>query len=327
MIEVFDIETYAHCYSHTGIDIETNLVYTFVIHKNKNQLLEYLTHLRRVKWQIGYNNLNFDAQVQQFIINSADKWSDLDGDQIAQLISQYATKCSKSKFGSWPDYPEWDLSIKQIDLFKVWHFDSKVKMTALKWIEFSIDMNNIEETPFPFDSEVSIDQIQQILAYNLHDVQATLILYNITRGNTDNILYKGINKLKLRNDIQSQFELKCVNWSDVRIGDELNKLSYCKLSGIDKKKIPKTTVTESFKFKDCFPSYYKFETDYFNNFVNSLADIEVQLDKMQAFDFNYQDTKYTIAKGGIHSNEEGRLIITKDNQILRDADIGLKWSN
>lgn len=46
---------------------------------------------------------------------------------------------------------------------------------------------------------------------------------------------------------------------------------------------------------------------------------------MQEFKFNYNSTEYTVAKGGIHSNDKPRRIIPEKDEILIDADIGSQY--
>lgn len=45
----------------------------------------------------------------------------------------------------------------------------------------------------------------------------------------------------------------------------------------------------------------------------------------QEFNFSFNGTSYTIAKGGIHSNDPPRKIIPNENEILRDSDIGSQY--
>ena len=331
MIKIYDIETLSNCFTYTDIDKEGNNVKQFVIHQDRNDLVSFIEHIMTLKRMIGFNNLAFDGQVIQMIIINHKKWLSLSGSEIADKIYLYAQVIiDKMNKGGWPDYPEWKMSIKQLDLFKIWHFDNEAKMTSLKWVEYMIDMDSIEEMPIHHNEAVTLDQINNlILPYNLHDVKATLTLYNITKGDTELKLYKGINKIQLRQDVSREFNIKCDNYNDVKIGDELNKSRYCLLKNIDKKKIPKSNkLIPSFKFKDCYPSYYKFETTEFINFVNVLGEQEVKLKKEnkkskgQSFEFTCNGTVYTIAKGGIHSNDSGRLVKPTDNEILRDADIG-----
>lgn len=329
MIEIYDIETLINCFTYTGMNRNTKEVKQFVIHKDRNELESFISHLKSLQKQIGFNNLNFDSQVIQYILNNNINWNNLDGEQVSKLIYDYSQiTINKMNNGGFVDYPEWKLTISQMDLFKIWHFDNKAKMTSLKWIEYMIDMENIEEMPIKHYEHVSLEQIQSILDYNLNDVIATYKLYEITKGNTDISLYKGVDKIQLRVDIENQFGLKCINFNDVKIGDQINKSSYCILSGKDKKSLPSPNKNvKSFKFKDCFPSYMKFQTLEFNNFINALSNVDVDLKKKQEFQFTYNGTTYLIAKGGLHSKDKPRLIKPLENEILRDADVGSMYPN
>lgn len=332
-IWVYDIETLFTCFTYTGYNVDTKETIQFVIHKSKNELNTFITHLRECKGQIGFNNLAFDGQVIQYILENGLKWLYLEGKEVSHEIYKYAQKAiEKSNSGAWGDYPEWKMKIPQLDLFTIWHYNNKNKMTGLKWLEYSMDFENIEEMPIHHSEEVREDQIDSILKYNLNDVMATYEFYKITIGQTEHPLYKNIDKIQLRKNIIKEFDIKCINYNDVKIGDEINKIKYSFYSGIDKKKLKKPEVkVPEFKFKDCFPSYMEFKTTEFNNFVNCFANITVKLksgkkDK-QEFRFTFNGTTYVIARGGIHSEDKPRFVKPSENEILRDADIGSQYPN
>ena len=49
---------------------------------------------------------------------------------------------------------------------------------------------------------------------------------------------------------------------------QINKTVYARLKGIDVKEVPKPVKSdEIFTFGDCYPKYYKFETQEFNQFI------------------------------------------------------------
>ena len=41
------------------------------------------------------------------------------------------------------EYAEWNMSIKQIDVFKLNHWDNAAKRSSLKWIQYSMDWDNM----------------------------------------------------------------------------------------------------------------------------------------------------------------------------------------
>jgi len=330
MKEVYDVETMINVFTYCGKDTKTLQESEFIIHRDRNDIDKLYDHLELLTGQIGFNNLSFDGQVIQFILNSKTQFAWMHVDEIIDEIYSFAQKCIQtSNSGGWSEFAEWTLKIPQLDLFKIWHFDNKAKMTSLKWIEYMIDMHSIEEMPIHHSVPVSLEEVvNKIIPYNRHDVNATFEFYKITKGDTELSLYKGVNKIELRKNISAEFGFNAMNFNDVKIGDMINKLSYCKLTGLHKKEIPSSTyVDRNLYFKDCFPEYMNFKTEKFQNFIHILGNTKVDFDKKQEFSIEHNGTTYIIAKGGIHSKDKGRCIIPTDKKNLRDADIGLMWSN
>ncbi len=329
-IVVYDIETLSNLFLYYDYNPKTEDDHVFIFHESRNDLKEFIEYLKTKGLnQVGFNNINFDAQVLQWILDNEYKLSKLSGDALAKEVYQYSQYViSKQNGGGWPDYPEWKLKIPQLDLFKIWHFDNKAKATGLKWIQFSMDWDNLLEMPIEHTETVSTTQIPDILEYCKNDVLSTSQFFKITLGQTDHPLYKGSNRIELRNDIEKEFGVRCINFNDVKIGDEINKQSYLSLTGIDKDDLKiKRAPTNSFMYKDCVPNYISFITSELNEFYDKLKSTIVDINIKQEFILNFKGTSYTIAKGGIHSNDTKRILKPNENQILRDADVQSMYPN
>lgn len=326
---VYDIETLSNCYTYTGFNIDSKEIIQFVIHYSRNELKSLISHLKSIKGHIGYNNLAFDAQVNEFIIKNSKNWLDLDQDGafISNKIYEYSQLIiEKMNKGGWADYPEWELCKPELDLFKIWHFDNKAKMVSLKFIEYSIDLDNIEEMPIHHSTFIITNQIQEILDYNLNDVKATYEFYKITIGETDHPLYKGIDKVQLRKDIISEFGIKCINYNDVKIGDEINKVIYSKLSNITKKELPKRgTIREKIKVSDCVNNKIEFESLELKHFYREFTSKEFNPVKLKDSKdrnkiFTFKGLEISFGFGGIHSIDKPRKIETDSEYYLTDKD-------
>lgn len=192
-----------------------------------------------------------------------------------------------------------------------------------------MDWDDVREMPFSHDHYVETRQeVDDVIYYCMNDVDSTLALYKHTIGKTDHPLYKGIDKLALRGDIYEEFKIKCFNFNDVKIGEQLIKKSYMESTNIDAstlRNLPKDDIT--FTFGDCFPDYYKFKTPHFNKFIDSIKDEVIRPgDKDQSFNFKANYLSLTIAKGGLHSNDEPRWFTSNEKYKLIDEDVGLNWS-
>lgn len=330
MVVVYDIEVLSNYFLYCDLNIDTKEISSFEISVFKNDLKELLIHLGKVKGQIGYNNLRYDSQIIQWIISSKKDIQDMSSDELTSWIYEKSQDTiQKANNNEWPEFHEKDLSIKQLDLLKVWHYDNKARICALKWIQYSIDWHNIEEMPINHWEKVNDENTcNSIKEYCINDVLSTNEFYNITKGKTDFSLYKGIDKIQLRKDIQSEFGFNCINFSDVKIGDEINKINYTKSTGLswyEVRDLPKKS--KRFTFGDCIPNYISFESDELNAFLNRVKILYINPDAKQEFKFKFKQTEYTFAKGGLHSNDKPRIIEPTINQILRDADVGSMYPN
>lgn len=335
-IWIYDIECLSNFHSATFMALDNKEIRQFVIHKSRNDFSEYIRFLQtEISGLIGFNNINYDYPILHYLLEKKEFLTNIDSFsnifspiEIAEIIYKKSNEVIDS---DWSSIPEWKTIIPQLDLYKIWHFDNKAKHTSLKAVEIAIDFENVEDMPFPDSHYVEDNEVQSILNYNLNDVLATYEFYRITIGDTDNPLYKGKDKIQLRRDIQAEFGLNCLNYNDVKIGDELNKLNYCKNSGLDwkiVKELPK--YIDTFTFGQCIPSYIQFKTQELNDFYNLIKDSPVIQDtdgEKQIFKLDFKDTIYTIARGGIHSNDKPRKLIPTEDQILRDADVGSQYPN
>lgn len=330
MIVIYDLETLKDFFLYVDIELNTNKFNIFEISRFQNDCKSLLRYLKNLQGQIGFNNLGFDAQILHWIDkNQKDLYED--GDIAASQISYYANYViSKSNNNEWLDFNERDFKIKQVDLYKVWHFNNKAKMTSLKWIQYMTDWSPIEDMPVDHNKSITDrSEADKIISYCKNDCLSTKRLYEITRGTTEHILYKGIDRLQLRKDIRKEFGFDCTNFDDVKIGDEINKQGYLKATGLNKYDLKnQRSELKPFTFKDCFPEYIHFETEQMNVFIDSIKDIQIIVGSQdQKFSFEFQGARYTLAKGGLHSEDPSRVIIPSKDEILRDADIGSQYPN
>lgn len=328
MYQIYDLEVLKNYFLYVGLSLEGDEFNIFEISRMRNDLPQLLEHLNNVKGQIGFNNLNYDSQIQEYILRTSKKWKELSGEEIAIIIYSYSQKVIDRKDGEWPDYNEKNLSIKQLDLFRVWHYNNMARSTSLKKLQYSMDWYNIEDMPIKHYTKIeSKETADSIIDYCKNDCLSTRYFYRITLGKTNLPLYKGINKIQLRKDIQKEFGMNCINFDDVKIGDQINKLNYCNAKNIEFADIPRPRDgLENFTFGDCFPNY-EFKSKELNEQINKIKDVIINSKQKQEFKFKFREVKFTIAKGGIHSEDVPRVIKPTNNELLIDCDIGSQYPN
>lgn len=337
-VVIYDIETMREFFLAIFYDPESDSFREFHVNKNRcdlYQLVDYLTN-PPFDYAVGYNNVSFDGQVLEYIIRNHQTWMEKANLEISSAISRFAQECiEKSNYNLFPTFREEYFTVRNIDLFKIHHFDNENRRTSLKWLEFMMDMDNVEEMPVAWDKTgLTDEEIETTVDYCKNDILATYKFYLYTIGQTEDELYKGRNKIQDRFDVIDEYSFPnyALNWSDVKIGDQINLVGYQKYTGLSNNDVYKKKLnrgaTKKFKFKDCIPDYVTFETPEFREFAKKVGEERVRLtgDK-QKFSLTYNGTTYSIMKGGIHSTEKNRIIIPKDNEILRDADVGSQYPN
>jgi len=332
-IVIFDIETFREIFL-IGIYIPADDRYVeFEVSNYANQLYAFAKFFEQYKdhYWCGFNNIRFDAQVVEWIVRNYERWIDKSNLEICFLIYQKGQDTiDDANYEIFPEYKEQWLSFKQIDLFTIWHFNNENRRTSLKAIEFAIDFENIEESEVDFHKVgLTPEDIIATKGYCKNDVMATYALYKITRGDTDISIYKGEDKIDDRLAMMEEFDLPCLNWDNVKIGAEWNKADYIKLTHKNEKDLKPQKINYFYgkKFKQFFPRTVKFQTKELQQFVRDFGNT-FALNKKQEFRYKFNDElTATIAKGGIHSNEKGRLIIPTKDEIYWQVDIGSQYPN
>jgi len=331
---IYDIEVFGGMFLFCAMNPETNEKFSFELSRRKDEVLAMLKFIETHKdyWFVGFNNLKYDAQVVEHIRRKYPFWSELSHKDILEKIKDFSNDVIEAQdYEEWSPYRERDLFFKQLDLVKIHHFDNKHRRAALKWIAFMIDAEDIEELPFPhYQIEFTDEELEQIIAYCWKDISNTHKFYLYTRGETDNEVYKGKDKVQDRLDLIESlgFPTEAINFSDVKIGDEINKRGYCSIKGITEKQLmsirKQRKGTRKLTFGDCIPDYVSFKTDTLKDFLERVKPEKVKMSdsSKQEFHVELNGTHYVIARGGIHTKDKPRIIIPKPHEKLEDADVG-----
>jgi hypothetical protein len=332
---VCDIETLVEMFDVGIYNPDTREWKEFEVSKYRNELYEFVAHYtsRSYDYLVTFNGIGFDQQVLEWVVDNHQKWYDLNGLEIAEKISNFAQELiENTNYGLFAPYKESRFTIPAIDLFRIHHFDNEARRTSLKWCEFMFNMD-VEEMPIHhLRRGLTEAEIELVREYRRHDVMATYRLLELTLGEVDLpelADYKGKNAIQNRFYIMEDTGLQCLNWSDVKIGEESNKLRYMKAEGIkDERELFPTKVKHPYgkKFKEFFPKVMEFKTKKLQDFVRQVGNQYVKSEK-QEFPITIGDTTFTVAKGGIHSTEKNRKLVLLKGQKRKDADVGGQYPN
>ena len=311
IFEFYDIETLSNLFTYTGKNLKTGEVVQFTIWKNKNELIPFLQHLSKLEGQVGYNNLKFDYPVIHYIMVNYEKLVGFTGDKVAKLIYKKAQDVISKEFS---EVKQDQVMIRQLDLFRIWHFDNKARITSLKKLEINMNFPNVQDMPYHHSDKItSDDQVKEILDYNINDVNATEAFYE-----------KTISKLDLRKGVKTKYGIDCLNFPDTKIGEQLMLKLYCDATNKDPNIVKRLrTFRNNFKFSECVPSYVKYYTDDFKNVLNYIIGIEVPtLKDSFKYSFTSNNFQFDMGTGGIHGCCKSGVYEADGDNIIIDSDVG-----
>jgi hypothetical protein len=267
------------------------------------------------------------------VVDNHQKWFDLTNLEICNKVHLYGGRLIENQnYGIYSPYKEEQFSIAPIDVFRIHHFDNEAKRCSLKWCAFMLNMD-VEETPIPFDKVgMTREDILEVQRYRRNDIIVTQKVLELTLGQVDDDElkeYRGKNMIQDRFDVMKETGLKCLNWSDVKIGEEWNKIDYMQAEHIkDERQLYPVKVKQVYgqKFKNFFPSTMSFSSEYLSNFIKDLGNQYVTAEN-QEFPVDIGNTTYMVKKGGIHSNETHRQIKPQEGFTLEDIDVQGQYPN
>jgi len=325
-ILIYDIETMQELFLIGIYNPESKTYTEFEVSKDKNQLDGYMRFIEQHPeyYWVGYNNLRFDSQVIEWILRNYDNWHELTALETAAKIAQKAADIiHDANYDVFPEYREEWLTLKQIDVFRVNHYDNKNRMVSLKRLEFEMDLENIEEMPIHHTkTNMTDEEIQLTKDYCKNDVMATYEFYKVTTGDTEHPLYKGNNQIELRQDIEEEFGIPCLNYSDSKIGDEMIKKFYCQEKNIQYSDLPRKGLFRTeVKVKYCIADYITFQTPKLQQFLKAISKEKLTIKDEFKESVEFYDNIYTFAKGGLHTENKPKIFEADADHIIVDWDV------
>lgn len=329
--EVYDIETLSNLFTYTGYDCNKKEWHQFVICNWRNDTDILIKHLQNLKaeeyFQVGFNCEEFDYPVIHHLMCHYRDYMYLSGQEIAQKLYDKAQSLingnEERKYNSIADKNK---IILQLDLYKIWHYNNNARRTSLKDLEVCMNMPNVEEMPIHHSNWCRPGDEECVLAYNKNDVEATYLFFNTTLGRTNHILYEGKNKLQLRSKLRLQFGIPCLNYPDVKIGEELILSLYCKKTGrnIHELKQLGGTPRPFINLADCIPHWANFKSKEFNALKTKFKNTIISSSKGEFSEsIIYHGIKIDYGTGGAHSAAHPGVYEADDYWTIVDQDIGL----
>ena len=323
---IMDYETLSNCFVAVFTHYKSDETEIFVIHELQNDYNEFIEFLNKNKndkeWHISYNGLAFDAQVTHHILKNHNTLKNLSAENIAKNIYAYAQECiNKSNSQQWQDYAPWQMTIGQIDVFKLNHWDNPAKRSSLKWIQYSMDWDNILDMPIHHETEITTKkELKTIIEYCINDVNSTKEVFNRSKS-----------EIALRKDLTEEYNINLYSSSEPAISKEIFAYYLSNELGISKRELKSLrTYRSSIKVNDVLLDYIDFKTPEFILLLHKFKSIEPDPEKLKgAFKYSlaHKGMKIVFGLGGVHGAAASGVYETDDEYVIMSSDVKSFYPN
>lgn len=320
-----DYETLSNCFVGVFRHYKTETMKVFVVHRLNNQFPELVKFLldnaANGEWHISFNGIAFDSQITQYILLEHKRLLELDVDKLTADLYEKAQSIIQRQDGKeFLEYPEKDLLVRQIDLFKLNHWDNPAKRSSLKWIQFSMDWDNLLDMPISHNTHIlTVDQIKTIVQYCINDVESTRQIY-----------IKSQEQIALRMALSKEYDLDLYSASEPRISRELFLHFLSKVIKMRKYDIKQMrTIRSEIRVSDILLPYLKFERPEFNQVLRFFQKLVIDPKETKGLKHHirYKGITTDFGLGGLHGCTDPGVYEAKDGMIIMTSDVTSFYPN
>jgi len=296
---VYDLET-LDIFTATFIDRDSDETRVFVISKSKDEREELFSFLKNeVSGLIGYNSVHFDGQVIEYMFRNPNC--------TPQDIKRYA-RIITSEDNRRPDVAEWQFRIPQLDLFRSLSLSTKAKRTGLKWCEFMMDLENIEDMPSQGEGD---NWEEMVLSYNLNDVIATKELYTRFKHEID-----------IRRAITLRDNINVMNSTEPDMAKKLFGKYLSKAMRIPLNDLKSMATTRDIvEVKDIIFPYVSFQQPIFQEVLAHFQTLRLENKANFEKVVNYKSIPIVYGLGGIHAAPKNKIFESDEKRIIKSLDV------
>lgn len=324
-VRIYDIETYANCFTFVAKDPKNPKEYeTFVIFSDPKgesinqgvELYEYLKDTSRIF--VGYNNVAFDGPIIEEIFEKKGKIK-------AEAIYKLAQNIISGEVFPKPFY---SFKTKQIDLYKMWSFDTEQRRCSLKWLEFTTRMKKLKDLPYHHSKIITARQVDDVLKYNKYDVDVTEMLYQMSSD-----------KIDLRKTLYSKYKnFEFFSRGDTSLGADTFLIDLADQMGTEVNTLKKQrTYYNSLALNDIIlydrikpikaPQFLQVIDAYKNTVLKPDEEGVLQLGGAISQEVTFDNIEFKYGMGGLHASVSNKLLIADDDHMIVDVDVASFYPN
>lgn len=317
VVIVYDIEIFPNVFHCTCKDTETNKLYLFEISNRKNQLTQLVDFFfyKNIGDKIfcGYNNKHYDDVIINYLIDFYYKMNTLTYDKICKSLFNLSHTIVTSEEGDISKFKRWKYAkyFYSMDLLTML-FSSKLRV-GLKEIQVTMHYKNVEEYSGNFDDVLKDSEIDDMIQYNINDVESTTELLN--RLSDD---------VQLRLFIEKEYGIDALSMDSVKFGETLLLKKYCEETKLSEQYVKTLrSPMDYIPLKDVILPFISYKNPKLQDVLKDMKSQIVYSKERKSYEkkFVLSDVCYSVGVGGIHSLHTPKIFIPSANEYIGHSDV------
>lgn len=331
IVYVYDIEVFQNIFHCSVKNTETNDIYKFEISERKNQLRELVKFFKQVDKYItwgdyyttninipaniifcGYNNLHYDNPIINYIIEYEDKLMQYNIPTICSSIfnlSKTITTSNEDNIDAWKHW-KYQIWFDTFDILTML-YSNKLRV-GLKEIQVTMQYPNVQEFVCDWTKPLPLKDFDSMIDYNINDIESTSELLNRCKKDVD-----------LRIAIEDEYGVRVLSKDGVNIGMKILTQKYLEKTGLTWWDIKDLRSPMSvIPLKDVILPFIKYDSPILQRVLEDMKN-QIVSPGRKGYEnkFVFNNLRYSVGVGGIHSVNSPEIIIPRDDEMLIDIDV------
>ena len=317
VVIVYDIEIFPNVFHCTCKDTETNKLYFFEISNRKNQLTELVDFFffknTGDKMFCGYNNKHYDDVIINYLIDFYYKMDSLSYLKICNSLFNLSSTIVTSEEGDTSKFKRWKYAkyFYSMDLLTML-FSSKLRV-GLKEMQVTMHYKNVEEYSGDFNQFLPDSEIDNMIEYNINDVESTTELLNRLKDD-----------VQLRLFIEKEYGIDALSMDSVKFGETLLLKKYCEETRLSEQYVKTLrSPMDYIPLKDVILPFISYKNPKLQDVLEDMKSQVVYSKERKGYEkkFVLSNVRYSIGVGGIHSLHTPQIFVPNDNEYIGHSDV------
>ena len=319
-VMIYDIEVFPNTFHCVLLNTDNEKLYKFEISERKNQIRELVQFFTNPKYLLcGYNNKHYDDVVINYIIDYIDIMLCKSIYDVTLSLFNLSQTIINLEDGNISKIKRWKYAnyFESMDLLTMM-FSSKLRV-GLKSMQITMQYQNVQEYSGDFGSFLPKDKIDEMISYNINDVKSTYSLFNYLVKNGD---------IDLRLFIEQEYGFNALSMDSVKFGETLIAKKVCEELHINKRQLEQMrSPMDNIPLKDVILPFIRYKNPKFQEALEDMKKQVVSSKNKKPGEKNYENkfvvsgVRYSIGVGGIHSLNEPRIYVPKEDEYLGHLDV------